>query len=482
MIPWPQLLRTRAAHKVHSSDRYRWWVLISVLAGLLSVNITFTILAVALPRIAHEFHTDTNTMTWVVTGPLLAFGITAPTFGKAGDIYGYKRLYVLGILASCICSMLSVLAWSAGALIVFRTLGSLEGAATGAASVALICTVFPRDDRVKAMGYWSLVGAGGPVIGVAIGGPLIEHFGWRAIFAAQVPLQLIAVVAAFVILPETARGLKQRFDWMGASTLTISVTSVLFALNRGPELGWTAPAVIIGFLLGPIGMAAFVYVERRVSSPLLPLNFLRRPNFAFPIASQTFGQFAYMGGFILAPTLLQRVFHYSESASGLMVIARPLSFSITAPIAGYLAVRFGERSAAVVGTAFIVGSMAVFAAIHETSPPTVIIAALALSGVGSGIASPSLTASIANAVDESNLGIASAAAQLTTQIGVVAGIQLMTTVQTAREPVVGLMGSYTDAYILGGLVCLFGVVAGFFVRSAERGVVRSETPEFAALH
>src|SRR4051812_43379493 len=237
-------------------------------------------------------------MTWVVTGPLLAFGITAPTFGKAGDIYGYRKVYVLGILASCICSMLSVLAWSAGSLIVFRTLGSLEGAATGAASVALICTVFRRDDRVKAMGYWSLVGAGGPVIGVAIGGPLIEHFGWRAIFAAQVPLQLIAVVAAFVILPETARGLKQRVDWMGAATLTISVTSVLFALNRAPELGWTAPAVIIGFLLGPIGMAAFVYVERRVSSPLLPLDFLRRPNFAFPIASQTFGQFAYMGGFI----------------------------------------------------------------------------------------------------------------------------------------------------------------------------------------
>src|SRR4051812_31668038 len=155
-------------------------------------------------------------MTWVVTGPLLAFGITAPTFGKAGDIYGYRRLYVIGILASCVCSVLSVLAWSAGALIVFRTLGSLEGAATGAASVALICTVFRPDDRVKAMGFWSLVGAGGPVIGVAIGGPLIEQFGWRVIFAAQVPLQLIAVGAAFLILPDTARGIRQRFDWLGA--------------------------------------------------------------------------------------------------------------------------------------------------------------------------------------------------------------------------------------------------------------------------
>src|SRR4051794_11776953 len=191
MVPWPQLLRARAAHKVHSSDRYRWWVLIAVLAGLLSVNITFTILAVALPRIAHEFGTTTNTMTWVITGPLLAFGVTAPTFGKAGDIYGYRKLFLLGIGGACVASILSALAWSAPALIVIRTVGSVEGAATGAASVALICTVFRPDDRVKAMGFWSLVGAGGPVIGVAIGGPLLEAVGWGGLFAAPGPPPLI---------------------------------------------------------------------------------------------------------------------------------------------------------------------------------------------------------------------------------------------------------------------------------------------------
>jgi EmrB/QacA subfamily drug resistance transporter len=482
MAPFPQLFRARAAHRVHSSDRYKWWVLVAVLGGLLSVNITFTILAVALTRIAADFHTTVNTMTWVITGPLLAFGITAPTFGKAGDIYGYKRLYLIGIAASCVCSLLSVLAWSAGALIVIRTIGSVEGAATGAASVAIICTVFSPDDRVKAMGFWSLVGAGGPVIGVAIGGPLIQAFGWRAIFAAQVPLQLIAVTFAAIVLPETVRGLRQRFDWAGALTLTIGVTSMLFALNRGPEWGWSSAGVIISFALGPLGLLAFVVVELRVSAPLLPLSFLRRPNFAFPIASQTFGQFAYMGGFILAPTLLERVFHYSESGAGLMVIARPLTFSVTAPIAGYLAVRWGERSAAVVGTAAVALSMLVFASIHPSSSALVIVAALALSGVGSGIASPSITASIANAVDESNLGIASAAAQLTMQIGVVAGIQMMSTIQASREPIAGLMPSYADAYLVGAAVCALGIVAGFFVRSAERGVVRQERPELAGLH
>src|SRR4051794_23724591 len=187
-LAWPTLLRRRAAHRFHSSDRYRWWVLIAVLAGLFSVNITFTILNVALPRIARELGTTTNTLTWVITGPLLAFGVTAPAFGKFGDVYGYKRVYLLGIAGASVCAALSAVAWSAGSLIIIRTLGSIEGAATGAASVALICNVFDRDDRVKALGYWSLVGAGGPVIGLALGGPLIEHFGRPGLLAGPGPL------------------------------------------------------------------------------------------------------------------------------------------------------------------------------------------------------------------------------------------------------------------------------------------------------
>src|SRR5206468_9794939 len=129
---------------------------------------------------------------------------------------------------------LSALAWSAGSLIAVRTIGSIEGAATGAASIAIICSVFDREERVKALGYWSLVGAGGPVIGLALGGPLIEHFGWRVIFAAQVPLELAAVTFAAIVLPETARGAREPIDWWGIALLGTSATSLLYAINRGP--------------------------------------------------------------------------------------------------------------------------------------------------------------------------------------------------------------------------------------------------------
>jgi EmrB/QacA subfamily drug resistance transporter len=472
VVPWPLLLRARVAHRAHSSDRYRWWVLWTVLAGLFSVNVSFTILAVALPRIAREFHTTTNTMTWVITGPLLAFGVIAPFAGKLGDIYGHRRLYIIGIGGAAVAAALSTVAWSAGSLIAIRTLGSIEGAATGASSIALIARVFPAEDRVKAMGFWSLVGAGGPVIGVAIGGPIVQSIGWRWIFVGQVPLELIAVGFAAAILPSMERSTERRkLDVGGALSVTVSVTSLLLAMNRGPEWGWANPLVIGGFLLSPVAVAAFIWFERQAESPLIPLEFFRRPNFTFPIGAQVFGNFAYMGGFILAPTLLERLFGYGEAKAGLFVIARPLTFSIAAPIAGYVAVRIGERTSAVVGGIAVTASMLLFAAVNRGSGAWLVLAALSLSGLGLGIASPSLTASMANAVDHDSLGIASAAQQLMTQVGVVAGIQLISTVQAAEERSVGLSHSFQMAYLLGGAVSVLAIVCGLFVRSASRIIV-----------
>src|SRR5688500_15403627 len=378
-VPWPILLRNRLTERAHGSERFRWWVLWTVLAGLFSVNVTFTIFAVALPRIARDFGTSTNTLTWVITGPMLAFGIVAPVLGKVGDVEGHRRTYLLGLAGASIFAALSAIAWSATSLIAIRTLSAIEGAATGASSMALIFSEFDRDDRVKAMGWWSLVGAGGPVIGVAIGGPLIELVGWRWIFVAQIPLTFAALGLAFAVLRETPRGEQHRLDWGGAATLAIGVTSFLFALNRGPEWGWSSPAVLGGFLLGPLALAAFVVVERRAPEPLLPLHIIRRRDFSLPIGAQLFATFAYTGGFILSPILLGRMFGYGESKIGFFVLSRPLSFSIAAPVAGYLAVRVGERVSAVAGTLTVVGSMLAFATVTPKTADLFIILALALS-------------------------------------------------------------------------------------------------------
>jgi len=454
------------------SERYRWWVLFTALAGLFSINITFTILAVALPKIARELHSTTNTLTWVITGPTLAFGVAAPVLGKAGDLWGHRRLYLLGLTGGLCCATLSALAPNAATLITIRTLEGLEGAATGAASMALIFQVFEPGDRVKAMGWWSLVGAGGPVIGVTVGGPLTDRFGWRALFIGQAPLSLMALLAAFVVLPRRSPvspiGSRRSLDWSGAAALTLSVTGLLFALNRGPEAGWLSPEALVGFALCPVAAVVFWLIEQRAPSPLVPLRYFRRRNFVLPIGAQVWANFAYLGGFILAPVLLERVYGYSATKAGLLVVARPIAFSITAPIAGYLAVRVGERVSAVAGSVAVGASMLVFASLTRSSVLTMVIFALVLSGIGLGVATPSVAASVANAVDDSDLGVASATQQLMTQVGSAAGIQVMATVQLAREHASGLLGSFSEAYLVGAGACVLSLVFSLGIRRAER--------------
>jgi EmrB/QacA subfamily drug resistance transporter len=471
VVPWPVLFRRRVERRVTKSDRYQWWVLWTVLAGLFSVNVTFTIFAITLPRLAREFGSTENTLTWVITAPLLVFGVFAPALGRAGDVYGHKRTYLIGLGVATVAAGLSALAWNAPSLIAARAIDGLGGAATGAASMAIIFRAFAPDERVKAMGYWSLIGAGGPVIGVVIGGFVIQHLGWRFIFACQVPLTLAALTLATIVLPTTATRGRGRLDRAGAATLTVTTVSVLFALNRGPEWGWTHPVVIGGFVLGPLAGLLFLFVERRAVEPLLPLHYLRQRNFGFAIAAQALANFAYLGGFVLAPLLLNKVYGYDETHISWIIIARPLAFSISAPVAGYVAVRLGERTSAVAGTAAVVASMFAFASLGRSSSDLAIMGALVLSGVGLGVSSPSIAASVGNSVAQADLGIASAAQQVMTQIGTVAGIQLMVTVQASRQASRGLVGSFHDAYLMGAAVAFLGVLASLFLRSYNRDSV-----------
>jgi EmrB/QacA subfamily drug resistance transporter len=468
VVPWPLMLQRRVAARVERSTRFPWLVLVTVLLGLFAVSFTITVLAVSLSTIADDVGSTKTTLTWVITGPLLAFGVVGPAFGKAGDLFGQKRIYLLGMAGSAVFAIGIALSWNAASLIAFRVLASAFGAAAGPASMALIFSVFPPERRSQAMGYWSMVGAGAPVLGVVAGGPIVEALSWRLIFVIQAPLALFCVVLAALVLPETERHERVRFDVVGSVLLGVGVTTVLFALNRGPTFGWSHPVVIGGFVLSPVTLVAFVWWEQRAPAPLLRLDYFRRRNVAAPIAVQFFTNFAYMGGFIITPFLLDDIFHYTPSHIGFLSISRPLTFAIVAPLAGYAAMRVGERAAGMFGAAVVAASMVVLAQVGRGSSDLLVVGGLALSGMGLGASSPSMAATIANAVDEADLGIAGAAQQMMTQIGVVAGIQLMQTVQIAGVRSAGLVGSYHRAYLLGAAVCGLGIVAAAFVRRSPR--------------
>jgi EmrB/QacA subfamily drug resistance transporter len=452
------------ARRVRDSDHYRWWALWTVLAGLLATSFTITVVAVSLPDIADDLDSSTAALTWIVTGPFLAHALGMPLLGSLGDVHGHRRVYLIGFALFTVFTGLSAFAWDAGSLITVRVIAALAGAATGPASMAIIMHAFPAEDRVKAMGWWSLVGAGGPVLGLAAGGPIVEALGWRWIFVLQLPLALLALAVAAILLRETPLAERQPIDVSGAAALAVTTVTPLLALQVGAARGFTDPIALGLLALAPLGLAAFVAIERRAPRPLLPLDFFRRRNFSASLVAQSTAQFAYMGGFIVTPLLVQDAFGYAVAATALIMLCRPLAFSVSAPVLGYMAVRIGERVSSVAGCALVVVSMACFAVAASSESIALVLVALVLSGVGLGAASPSLISTAANAVEHDRLGVANAAQQMVVILGAVAGIQVLATIQDSG---VGT-SAFVDAYLVGLAVAAVGAFAASWVRSAPR--------------
>lgn len=463
ILPWSLMLRRGVSHRIERSPRRSWIILAAALCGVFTASFTITVLTVSLGDIAENLGSSADVLTWAVTGPSLAMAVLGPIGGKLADRFGARQVYLVSLTGVTVFAAAAVVAWNAPSLIAFRFLGAALGAATGPAALSMINRSFTPERRAQAMGYWSMVGSGAPVFGVVIGGPLVDAFGWRWIFILQTPVALLSLILGFLVLPHTRRGDRQPFDIAGSTQLALGVGLLLIALNRGPVLGWTSSPVLAGFIGGPLLLALFVRTENRTAHPLLPMRYFRLRNFSFPIVNQFLANFTYMGGFILTPLLLHEVLDYSTTQVGLISIARPLTFAVVGPIAGYLVLRFGERTIGMFGSLMLALSMMVLAMIGVGSGLWLIEGALMLSGIGMGACAPAMIASLANAVEPRDLGVASAASQTMSQIGVVAGMQILLTVQLGTEPGSGV-GSYAIAYHVGAITAVGALVAASFVR------------------
>lgn len=461
---WAAVIRHRLARRVRVDRRIA--TLVVLLSGLFTVTFTITLLAVSLSGIAEDLDTSLGVVTWAITGPMLAFGVVGPAYGKLGDLHGHKRVFLFGLAGAGLFAGLTALAWNGASMVTFRLISAAAGAATGPSTVAFITRLYPATERVRPLGWWTFVNAGGPVLGVVAGAPLIETFGWRALFAVQAPLCLVGVVVARILLPDTARRPKVRFDLAGSLTLGGAAVGILAAVSQGPQWGWTSPQTLALGGAGLVLALSFVRVERRAVEPLMPVAWLRTRNVALPIATQSLANFAYMGGFLLAPLLLDEALGYRTSTIGLVVIARPLAFALVATVAGTITVRVGERAAALVGTLAVVASMVTFATVRADTTMTWVLVALALSGLGFGVSGPALTSLVASAVDERELGVAGALQQLMSQMGAVAGTVVLTTVQ--RASTAPSSESFVAAFLVGAAVSAVAVVAAANLRPLRR--------------
>ena len=467
-------LRDLVQTRLGDGDRYKRWVLLTALAGMFATTFPVTLLAVSLSTIAEDFGTSETLIAWVISAPLLGSAIALPILGKLGDLYGHRRVFLSGFVVSVIVTATTVFAWDPYSLIALRSLAVMVGAATIPSSMALINSVHAPHERARAMGWWSLVAAGSPAIGLVIGGPLIDAVGWRPMFAIQAVLSIVPVVAAFLVLRETTRRTDVGFDVAGAITLAIGTGGLMFALNQVPIRGVDAP-IVGAVLIGVAGLGAFVFVESRVAFPLLPLEFFRRRNFTASMLAALFSGAAYMGGFVLAPLVLQSVFALSVSATSLVMLLRPASFAITAPIGGSVATRRGERPVAMFGSATIAVALVLLGLAGTWDVLWLIAIGLVLQGVGNGTAQPTITATMSNSVAEADLGIAAAAQRMAFQVGSALGISTLTSIYGGTERA----SDFLTAYLVGAAIAAAALLCSSMMRSTPPG---QPTPSTAGSH
>ncbi|MEY3656831.1 MAG: hypothetical protein RL114_1189, partial [Actinomycetota bacterium] len=355
VVPWTMMFPRKVARKMGITRK--WATLFVVLAGLMATSSTITVLVVSLQTIATDLGSSVTVLNWSITGPMLAFGVVGPAYGKIGDLYGHKKVYVYGLVFSGVFAAATVFAWNAPSMVFFRLMSAVAGSATGPAAMAYINRLFEPHERVRPMGLWSFVTAGAPVIGVVMGGPLVDSIGWRMIFIIQAPILLGAALLAWNLLPQTKRELNVKFDVWGSVTLGFGATLFLLAINRGHSWGWSSPAIIGTLIASIIAFYAFVRVEQAAEAPLLPLGWLKQGNLILPMIIQMLLNFAYMGGFIVVPQMLENGLGMTAAHIGLLVISRPLLFSITAPLGSFFTMRFGEKSSAAIGSILMASSM-----------------------------------------------------------------------------------------------------------------------------
>ncbi len=442
-------------------DRYPRRLLATIIAAIIAFSSSMTIVSASLPTMADDLDASESLLAWAVTGLFLMMAVGTPILGRLGDVHGHRRLFLTGASVIAVGTVLCALAPTAATLIAARMIVGAGIAATMPNAMALIMEAYPMERRSEAMGWFQMAMTGAPVVGLIVGGPLIEAFGWRSVFVVLAPLAFLGLFLAWrVIRPSTRADADDvQIDWWGAAMLAVATLGLLLFLERGGAAGFGDPLALALALVAASGFVGFVAVERRTAAPMLDLRYFRRRNFTGPLIAQPLSQFAYMGGFVIAPLLLDELFGYTVSAIALVLLFRPAAFSVMSPIGGRLATTVGERAMLVSGSVLMAASMLAWAGGARWENMGLVIGGLVLSGVAMGLASPSFSTSVAAAVDQKDLGIANGMGSTLMNIGMLTGIQAMFTILGDGRSA----SDFTTVFIFGAVVAALGTFGALMV-------------------
>jgi EmrB/QacA subfamily drug resistance transporter len=455
------------------SARARWLALVVVCLGDLMIVLDVTIVGVALPSIREDLGFSESSLAWVANAYLLTFGGFLLLAGRLGDLFGHRRLFVLGIALFTTASLACGLSSSQGMLICARAVQGLGGAVVSAVALSLIVTLFTEPaERAKAMGVFGFVAAGGGTIGVLLGGILTDTLSWHWIFLVNLPIGIAVFALALVVLPGGQRQATEgRLDVAGAVTVTASLMLAVYAIVNGHEVGWGSART-----LGLLGASAallglFLWIEARVRSPLVPLELFRLRNIAVSNVVGVLWAAAMFAWFFLSALYLQLVLGYTPLQVGLAFLPANLIMAVfSLGLSAKLVMRFGIRLPLGAGLGLAAVGLFLFArAPVDGSFAIDVLPSMILLGIGAGMAfNPVLLAAMSD-VSSSEAGLASGIVNTSFMMGGALGLAVLASLAASRTDTLiasgeshlaALTGGYHVAFLVGGIFALSAAALG----------------------
>jgi EmrB/QacA subfamily drug resistance transporter len=402
----------------------KWLALAAVGSGIFMATIDGSIVNIALKTIQDSFGTEFHTVEWVVLCYLLTITCLLPTMGRVGDLFGKRRVALIGFAVFTIGSALCGLAWNIETLIAARVIQGVGAAMLQGVSPALLVTAFPPQERGQALGYTGTIVAAGILTGPVLGGLLLQHTTWPVIFFVNVPIGIIAILVSLRALPDDRTRSEQRFDIPGALILAGALLFILYALTEGQTWGFGDLRTIGLLVAGMIGLVGFVLWEQRAAAPMINLKLFESPAFSLSLIAALGSFLAISFNFLLLPYYLQEVLNYDTQRTGLTLIASPLVLALVSPLSGRLSDRFGARWLGVLGLAITSGSLFTMAMLNTASTQFDVIWRLMALGLGIGLFQSPNNSTTMGSVPRNALGIAGSLLAVMRTLGQTAGIAL----------------------------------------------------------
>lgn len=442
-----------------------------------------SVVNIAMPTITRLFHTSIAVSQWVATAYLLVIGSLLLTYGRAGDMYGHKKVYITGFVVFTFSSLLCGVAPTINALIAFRVLQALGAGMIMAAGPAIVTAVFPHTERGRALGLTGMTVAVGLSVGPVLGGFLVEALGWRSIFYINLPIGVIGSIWAYRVLPghQGTQG-KRTFDIPGAFSLFAALFTWLLALSEASSWGWGSLRVMSLLAVAAASFAVFLSAERRSSDPMVDLDLFKVAAFSSANITALLNFMAQSSIMFLAPFYLQQVLRLAPDRAGMVLLSAPLVVLVVAPLSGALSDRIGSNGLSSIGMFIIAAALFALSRLTPQSSPLDMAWRLALMGLGSGIFQSPNNSVIMGSVPRHRLGLASGMLATMRNVGMVLGIAISSSIFTARhahylgrvaEGVLGQPQAYVsalrDVFLVGTAFAFMGVWTSLVrLRDAQR--------------